>query len=57
MEGAQFLNNLMAIQSTLSPQDLKAIQTLDRKLAHQAAERIQLSHSINQKSRGFDIAD
>jgi Relaxase/Mobilisation nuclease domain len=45
------------VQSNLSPQDLKAIQAVDRKLAQQAAEHVHSSPSTNPKSRGFDIGD
>ncbi|NJR51494.1 MAG: relaxase/mobilization nuclease domain-containing protein [Leptolyngbyaceae cyanobacterium CSU_1_3] len=47
------------VQSNLSPQDLKAIEIFDRKLNHQAAERIQSNRSINKKSqsRGFEMGD
>jgi Relaxase/Mobilisation nuclease domain len=45
------------VQASLSPQDLKVIESLDRKLAHQAENRVQSNTSLNQKSRGFEIGD
>ena len=47
------------VQSNLLHQDLKAIENLERKLAQQAAERVQSNTSINPKSqsRGFEVGD
>jgi hypothetical protein len=47
------------VQSNLSPQDLKVIENLDRKLNHQVEKHIQATHSIKPKSqsRGFEVGD